>query len=155
MVIAFLLLIAIISSNDPISYAESYRISSDNIWRDIDESYLVLSKGRLLFPNRYRTLFADFENLTFQLGNAPLEFSNGVEKNELILSLPLPEGRNERYRIYDSPVVEPTLADKYPFISTYTAIGVDDTQSQGRLDLTSAGFHAMLVTSQGTIFYLY
>ncbi len=68
------------------------------------------------------------------------------------LSLPLPGGGAGRFRVLAWPVMDPELAARYPEIHTYIALGVDDPGSSARLDLTPLGFHAMIFSSQGTIF---
>ena len=81
-----------------------------------------------------------------------MEFTPESYDTSTIMILPLPNGIDERFRIFESPVMAPGLAKKFPEIKTYYAVGVDDPNSSGRLDLTPAGFHAMIITTAGTFY---
>ena len=69
-----------------------------------------------------------------------------------IIRLPMPDGSLADFEIYESPVMEAGLAQRYPEIKTYKVYGIDDPLASGRLDMTPQGFHAMLHTSQGRLF---
>ncbi|MCP4334783.1 MAG: hypothetical protein GY785_19175 [Gammaproteobacteria bacterium] len=69
-----------------------------------------------------------------------------------IIRLPMPDGSLADFEIYESPVMQAALAQRFPEIKTYKVYGIDDPLSSGRLDMTPQGFHAMLHTSQGRVF---
>ena len=48
--------------------------------------------------------------------------------------------------------MEPALARRFPEIRTFTVQGIDDPTASGRVSLTSLGFHAMVLSSAGTIY---
>ncbi|MCU7798111.1 MAG: hypothetical protein KZQ75_13380 [Candidatus Thiodiazotropha sp. (ex Myrtea spinifera)] len=97
----------------------------------------------------YRALKADRPQLEQLLAQAPVEFTSSQGAT---LELPLPHGGVQRFEVVDSPIMSPALADKHPEISTYSVKGIDNPAITGRLDLTPAGFHAMLSTPGGTVF---
>ena len=68
------------------------------------------------------------------------------------IRLPMPDGSLADFEIYESPVMEAALAQRYSEIKTYKVFGIDDPLASGRLDMTPQGFHAMLNTSQGRMF---
>ncbi len=68
-----------------------------------------------------------------------------------VISLPLPDGGLARFRAVESPIMEPSLAARYPQIRTYKVFGLDDPHASGRLDLTHHGFRALLHTASGRI----
>ncbi len=98
-----------------------------------------------------RPLTLNVENLQATLSTAPLEGRSKAIPT--LLTLPLPNGRNERFRIVESPIMEPGLAAKFPQIKTYSGVGVDDPTASVRLDLTPRGFHAQVISDRhSTVF---
>ena len=69
-----------------------------------------------------------------------------------VIELPMPDGSVERFEIVESPILEPSVAVRHPYIKTYKVYGIDDPHASGRADLTSKGFRVMLRHSQGRIF---
>ena len=98
---------------------------------------------------RFSAARVDESNLTEILRSAPMEnaFGSGTE-----MSVPMPDGTFERIRIQESPILSPDLQLRYPEIRTFIAQGVDDRSMTGRLDLTPAGFHGMLISERGTVY---
>jgi hypothetical protein len=123
-------------------------ITTAAIWQDVESSALA-AKGVDLSSVYYRKLQADSTALRQRLLQAPMQQSSS---SAILLELPLPYGSMQRFMVQESPVMADALARRYPEIRTYSVIGVDDPASSGRLDLTPAGFHAMLSTPAGSVF---
>ena len=104
------------------------------------ESAPILVKSRKL-----RLSLLDLEQ---NLRAAPLEQPHS--KN-VTIELPLPHGGMQRFTLYNSPILSPSLARKRPDIQTYKIIDPDNPQNQGRLDLTSEGFHAIFTQAGRTV----
>ena len=133
-------------------YLTTYGQENTNmIWSDIDEA-IVLNKDREIIPQKYRTLLLDTEELKKVLAEAPLEFSKESETTEVILELPLPEGKFGLFRILESPVMETGLAVKYPGLKTYLGESLTKGIYNARFDFTPTGFHAMIRTKNGTVY---
>lgn len=123
--------------------------ASAAIWQDLKGSDGAVSRGGEQQTVYYRALKADRSMLQQALATAPLErtASQGAS-----IELPMPNGENQRFEVELSPVVSPALAAKYPDIQTYRVTGIDNPAISGRLDLSPAGFHALLTTPSGSVF---
>lgn len=122
------------------------------VWFDINENSISNQSNRVIIPLNYRTLIANKSLLSEILSKAPLEFSNDAKIRKVFLKLPYPDGTLKNFRILYSPIMEEQLAVQFPEIRTYIAYGIDDPSASGRLDFTPAGFHAIIFTSEGTIY---
>ncbi len=125
--------------------------AAGSLWSDVDESKLYVGAKRDIVPQQYRTLALDAALLDQVLANAPLE-GNVQSKAAVVLELPLPEGGTGRFQIVESPIMEPGLAAKFPEIKTYRGQGIDEPEATVRLDVTPAGFHAMILSPFGNVY---
>jgi hypothetical protein len=46
----------------------------------------------------------------------------------------MPNGRYEDFKIFESPVMTPLLANKFPTIKTYSAAGITNPNSVAKID---------------------
>jgi hypothetical protein len=104
---------------------------------------------RVLPANRFRALTLDSASLAGLLQSAPAEASAAARQNPLIIALPDPAGGFQRFRVVDSPVMEPALAARHPNIRTYAGRGVDDATATLRLSITPLGLQASVRSSRG------
>jgi hypothetical protein len=125
--------------------------SSGGVWRFIDESEISAGQ-RVIFPQVYRTVRLDQTALSNLLAQAPKEFTPSARDDSVILTLPMPDGTLAAFRIEDSPVMEEELAAKFPEIKSYRGQGIDDPTSTTRFDSTPDGFHAIVLTENGTVY---
>ncbi len=127
-----------------------------DLWRDVPVDAATARRdaaaaGRLLVgPGR--TLRLDFTRFRSLLARAPMEDTPGAENAATELALPLPEGGFGRFEIEESPIMEPGLAARFPEIRTFRGRGIDDDAASVRLDWTAEGLHAMVLSSQRTLF---
>ena len=127
--------------------------SEKNPWTDISESSIIHTGERYTFPSKYRTLHLDVSTMKQFLSTAPMESSKGQRSaNGLIFSMPMPDGRSTTFQIFETYVMHPELAAKFPEIKTYLGQGIDDPNASIRLDMTPLGFHAMILSPAGNIF---
>lgn len=119
-------------------------------WRKIDDSALSRRPmQRTRVPDRYSAFSLDKRQMRELLSSAPEEFSG---KDGIVIELPMPDGTLARFRVEHSLVVEPGLAAKYPDLgATYSGRGIDDPTATVRLDFLPSGFHAMILSSGGTV----
>ncbi len=126
---------------------------SQSVWKDVSESDITATGKRYTFPKKFRLLALDVEGIKRELSAAPMErnetadLSHGSE-----ISIPLPGGDFQRFRIVKYHVMHPELAARYPEINTFTGQGIDDPYSIIKLDITPLGFHAMILNPRGNFF---
>jgi hypothetical protein len=102
-------------------------------------------------PRRFRALEVDVAALEGLLGRAPAERSVAAAATPLRVPLPYPDGTDRAFRVEASPILEPALQARFPEIRTFVARGVDDPTATARLSLTPLGFHAMVLSAEGTV----
>ncbi|MBK7706529.1 MAG: hypothetical protein IPJ30_12320 [Acidobacteria bacterium] len=103
-------------------------------------------------PKRFRALRLNAAAMKRLLALAPNEeFGLRSLKNPLV-TLPMPGGGFSRFEITESPSVEPALEKEFPFLKTYRGQGIDDRSATVRLDFTTAGFHAIAFSPDGTVY---
>ena len=99
-----------------------------------------------LRPDAFRAYDLDRSELRGRLANAPMEGSGAPG---VVVSIPGPRGV-ERFRVVESPVMQPGLAELHPDIKTYAGRGIDDPTAAIRFDLTPVGFHASVRSAVGS-----
>lgn len=131
----------------------SAQMSSDRVWTAVNESRLAQrSAERLVIPTSYKTYALNKNIVSSILANAPEEFSAESRLTQSIVTLPMPDGTFGRFRIEHSLIVEPGLVAKYPELGrTYNGRGIDDPTATVRLDFLPSGFHAMVLSTSGTV----
>ncbi|GAA4015612.1 zinc-dependent metalloprotease family protein [Hymenobacter fastidiosus] len=102
--------------------------------------------------SQYRSVTVQLESMRATLAPAPVEQGAGARNSATVVSLPLPDGTSQRFRIVQTPVMEPALAARYPNIRTYAGQGIDNPAATARLDVTPAGFHAMISLAGRTVY---
>jgi len=135
------------------SSAPQGKASPDDIWRVIDPASLGGKKrADGSGPKSFQAYRLNTSALTHLLRQAPMEFTEAAYRNQVILHLPMPDGTFKRFRIEESPVMEPKLAARFPDVRMYRGQGVDDTTATARFGWTPLGFHAVILSFQGPIY---
>ena len=103
-------------------------------------------------PERFGSFALRTDAMRAALAQAPKEFSPEAN-NPAVIEIPLPDGTLGLFECVESSVMEPELQAQFPEIRTYLVWSAQDRSINGRIDLTPAGFHAMIFTTEGeTIF---
>lgn len=122
---------------------------SDEFWRDSDGLNLNDPATMGDKPKNFRALELSQSALAQTLAEAPLEFTDEASRKNVVISLPLPDGRLWRFRIQESPIVSQELAAKYPEIKTYTGRGIDEPAASMRFSWSPEGLNALVISEQG------
>ena len=126
--------------------------SEDHVWSEnqsLGKRKSVAETGTA--PTFYREFSLNEIAQREELRRAPMEFTKAARQTQVIMSLPMPDGRLARFRIEESPVMAPRLAALFPEIRTYRGQGLDEPTSTTRFDVTPSGFHAIVLSAQGTV----
>lgn len=111
----------------------------------------ILTAERDIHPVEYKAVRVNLNSLETSLSTAPLMRTGRLDGAPEI-TLPLPDGTFQRFNVVEAPIMEDGLAERYPNIKTYRVAGIDNRSAYGRISITPAGFHAMITSTEGTIY---
>ncbi len=118
--------------------------AQDELWQELAAERLLADKNsgeeRL-----YRLNAGALRNV---LNRAPMEFSSQLADSPAVLSLPMPNGRLERFRIQESPILESPLARQYPQIKSYRGQGIETPSATMRVAFSPLGLHALVLDGE-------
>ncbi len=133
-------------------HAEVVRTDGSGHWRVRERSGRKRTTAHVdADPKFYQALSLNETAQRDLLSRAPMELTKAAREVQVVLTLPMPDGTFVRFRIEESPVMAAELAVHFPDIRTYRGHGVDDPTSTTRLDMTPAGFHAIVLSTRGTV----
>ncbi len=128
--------------------------SSDGLWSKLPSTVIERDKvNRSSFPSTYHLFQLNLNGLRAQLVNAPVLFSN-TNQADLILEFPNSDGTFEKFKIYESSIMDPILEAKFPMIKTYAAQGIDDPTATMRFSITQFGLHTMSLSGIKSTVYI-
>ncbi len=128
----------------------SAQAPTSNFWTDVSPSAIAPVGERVIQPVSYRTLSLDQQAIRSFLSQVPMEGTPSAV-DRAVIELPMPAGGFERFAIVESPVMAPELGAMYPEIRTYAGYGLDDPSATIRFDLVPQGFHALILSENGSI----
>ncbi len=132
-----------------------YSQTKQNPWLDAPESSFAKKNAeRRIVPAKYRTLALDLGLLKASLGDAPLRFSPAAEDSQVKLSIPMPDGSMQDFRVVEAPVMHPDLAARYPYIRSYAGWSNADRTAYLRFGYTQKGFHGMIFSANHSTVYI-
>ena len=128
--------------------------SKDTLWQPINAPASLSSQGNQpqIQPQAFAAFNLNYSVLQPTVNSAPKEANQPAAFSKSLIVLPMPDGTTASFRFVESPVMESALAAKFPEIKTYLGQGVDDPSAIARFDVTPAGFHAQILSPQGTVY---
>lgn len=123
----------------------SFPVFATDIWKHADKG-ITTTGVQKLHPDRYVVYAVDKSVLMQQLQNVPL-----LPEQSVAITLPMPDGSFRSFHIWQTPVMAPALATRYPGIKTFTATADDNRHVSAKIDITTHGFHAMIFDGNNTV----
>jgi subtilisin-like proprotein convertase family protein len=125
-----------------------------NFWTKTSENKLksIEKMDRGVSPSKYQLFQLDYNAFKQLLLSAPME--NTTLSSNLIVQFPDFEGNLKSFKVFEAPVMEKELSDKFPSIRTYSAQGIDDPTSTLRFSITHFGLHVMSISGKMGTYYI-
>ncbi len=126
----------------------------NKFFKDTKEPAISFTAGkRVIVPEAYKTVSLDKRGIENFLKGLPFETRLSNRAAAPVIELPMPDGTTAKFKVWESPVMEPLLAAQFPNIKTFTGQGIDDPTATIKIDFTETGFHAMVLSDiTGNIF---
>ncbi len=123
------------------------RAQQPGLWEDREALSVRYPQGEAapLLPKAFRLLKLDVSQMKSILQQAPGRGTN-LAGSPLTLSVPLPDGSFQQFRIRQAPVMHPDLARKFPEINSFEGQGVQDPSFRIFFDFSPMGFHALILS---------
>ncbi len=100
-------------------------------------------------PDLEKGILLQLDVATMQsLGKTAQKEISDTRSATTIIDLPLPNGSFQKFKIWESPLMEPELAAKFPEIKTYILKGIDDPFASGRMSVSPDEFGAFFTSQQ-------
>lgn len=132
----------------------SLGFGQSNLW--IKTSDLKLKNiekiDRDVHPSKFQLFQLDFIAFKQLLLTAPME--NASLDSDLVIKFPDSEGNLNNFKVFEAPVMEKGLSDKFPSIRSYSAQGIDDTSVSLRFSVTDFGLHVMSISGGIGTYYI-
>ncbi|MBL0147004.1 MAG: T9SS type A sorting domain-containing protein [Chitinophagaceae bacterium] len=129
-------------------------IAQQNFFLNKSENAIQLNGNkRVIIPNKFQTIGLDYVGIKSFLWSLPSEKDvlNNYRQTP-ILAIPMPNGTVAKFNVWESSIQEPGLEAKFPSIKTFAGQGIDDPFASIRFDYGPRGFHAQVLTVNGTYY---
>jgi hypothetical protein len=111
------------------------------------------SGQRAVIPKNYRVAILNTQSMKNFLWSLPAEQTVMNRNLAPVMELPMPDGKMARFRVWESNIMEPGLARKFPEMRTFAGQGIDDPYASVRFDYNPYfGFSAQILSVNGRIY---
>lgn len=134
-----------------------FSVSAQNsFFTDAGENTSLNTTGkRVIIPQAYRAAVMQAGQMKDFLWSLPAEETVKFDHNKApVMELPMPDGKMARFHVWESSIMEPGLAAKFPEIKTFAGQGIDDPYASIRMSYNPYfGFAAQILSANtGRIF---
>lgn len=133
--------------SSPAAFAAPGAASTDELWQVVDE---IKFPDRVSPPTTFTGLTLDIVTLKAILEAAPREGSRPF-RTDVVIPLPLPDGRFAEIAVVSTQLMEPALAIEFPEIKTYAFEGTVDRSISGHLAVGPGEIYAVAQTPNGLL----
>ena len=132
----------------------SLSFGQNKLWTKVSVEKLASHEKmeRASVPTVYEIMHLDFNAFKQSLIGAPLD-TEGID-SRTIVSFPNSNGELSNFKVFEAPIMEKGLADRYPDIKSYIAIGIDNPTVRLRFSVTLFGLHVMSTSSDEGTYYI-
>lgn len=130
--------------------------AQNSFFSPVSESSIFLSNNkREIIPSKYQPLKADITQLRSFLWSLPSEKNVSNRNAAPVLEIPMPDGSMAKFHVWESNVMEPGLAAKFPEMRQFLGQGIDDPYATIRFDYNPyTGFHAQILSAKTGRIYI-
>ncbi len=121
-------------------------------WSFMANEKVIYQGERLINPLKYMSFHLNQGALYDVFKMAPMESVESNRASQVVVTIPMPDGTFQDFRIVRSEVMHPDLAARYPEIETFSGQGISDPTASAKFDFTPWGFHAMILSANGSVY---
>lgn len=131
-------------------------LTGQNLWNNSDLSRTTSPrKHRVSHPSEFRTVSFELSTFLNQVREAPLRSAADAMESEVIVSFPLPNGKNTAFRLVDAELMHPELAAKFPELKAWIGKGIDDPTADLRISYSPYhGLNGMIQSGKHATVYI-
>ncbi|MCK6607811.1 MAG: M12 family metallo-peptidase [Flavobacterium sp.] len=131
-----------------------FSYGQSKLWTKVSEEKLggLEKMERASVPSVYQIMHLDLNAFKQSLVGAPVDTEAAFSNT--IVNFPNSKGELSRFRVYEAPIMEKGLADRYPDIKSYAAVGVDNPSVKLRFSVTLFGLHVMSTSGDEGTYYI-
>ncbi len=126
-----------------------FQIGFSQKW-DVKDKNLISSKGKIdITPTKSKIYEINDNEIKSLLWSAPKEKDVLPSMSSSIIALPEANGKISTFKIVEFEMMEAGLANQYPDIKTFNGVSTTDPHKTVRIDYTSHGLRAMIMSEDG------
>lgn len=128
------------------------KVQGENFWKEIKNASQTERAAALKQAQEFRLFQIDLIMARQILSSCPHQDNVQLRHSSFYMELPHPDGHTGVFKIVENQLMHPGLAAAYPDFKTYSGQGIDDPAATLKFEITRYGFHAMVISPNGSYF---